>query len=263
MPATLFFYIFFFIFGTIVGSFLNVVVLRYNTGVSIARGRSFCFSCGKKLSWSELVPVLSFVFQRRRCRGCKSKISWQYPVVELLTGLLFAGVFWKYGLAGLLSNLPAIIISLILMALFVAITVYDIKHKIIPDGLIIAFGVVSLVNIFSTIHAHFLWPLLAGPILALPLFLIWLFSKGRLMGLGDPKLVLCIGWFLGLRLGLTAVILAFWSGALYGLVLMALSHFKWHGLNISRKSELPFAPFLILGFLLVFFFNLNLLHVIM
>jgi prepilin signal peptidase PulO-like enzyme (type II secretory pathway) len=259
MSAILFFYIFFFIFGTIVGSFLNVVVLRYNTGVSVARGRSFCFSCSKKLSWSELVPVLSFLFQKGRCRGCKSKISWQYPVVELLTGLLFAGVFWKYGLSELLSNIPIVVISLILMALFVAITVYDIKHRIIPDGLIVSFGVLSLINIFLTIHNDFLWPLLAGPILALPLFLIWLFSKGRLMGLGDPKLVLCIGWFLGLRFGLTAVILAFWTGAVYGLALMALSYFKWHGLNISRKSELPFAPFLILGFLLIFFFNLSLL----
>jgi prepilin signal peptidase PulO-like enzyme (type II secretory pathway) len=77
------------------------------------------------------------------------------------------------------------------------------------------------------------------------------------MGLGDPKLVLCIGWFLGLIYGLSAVVLAFWTGAIYGLALLALSKLNWHGLKINRKSELPFAPFLVLGFLLVFFFGFD------
>jgi prepilin signal peptidase PulO-like enzyme (type II secretory pathway) len=79
------------------------------------------------------------------------------------------------------------------------------------------------------------------------------------MGLGDPKLVLGIGWFLGPVLGLSAVILAFWIGAGYGLILMALSKFHWHGIEIDRKTEVPFAPFLILGFLLVFFFSFDIL----
>ena len=273
MAANIIFYILVFVFGTIVGSFLNVLVLRYNTGVSAMKGRSFCFSCGKKLGPLELIPVLSFVLQKGKCAGCQSRISWQYPVVETMTGLLFVGVFLKYlGLIGLYFDhfdTWYILISLIVMAILVSISVYDIKHKIIPDGLVVTFGILALAKIVADfflmtntpgeIKLHLLSYLIAGPVLALPLFLIWLFSKGRWMGLGDPKLVLCIGWFLGPVMGLSAVILAFWSGALYGLVLMALSKLTKHGLKINGQTEVPFAPFLVLGFLLVFFFNFDIL----
>lgn len=271
MTIEIIFYIFVFIFGAIVGSFLNVLVLRYNTGVSAAKGRSFCFSCGKKLGPLELIPVLSFIIQGGKCLGCQSKISWQYPVVESITGALFVGIFWKYaGLIGLIINPWYIIISMIILAVLVAITVYDIKHKIIPDGLVITFGVMSLLKIVADfflmtatpaeIQSHIVWYLLAGPLLALPLFLIWLVSRGRWMGLGDPKLVLGIGWFLGPIMGLAALILAFWTGAFYGILLLILSKFKWHGLNINGQTEVPFAPFLVLGFLLVFFFNIDILN---
>lgn len=270
MATEIIFYILVFIFGTIVGSFLNVLVLRYNTGVSVAHGRSFCFSCGKKLGPLELIPVLSFILQGGKCIGCQSRISWQYPVVESLTGLLFVGVFMKYlGLTGLFFNSWSIFISLIVVSVLISITVYDIKHKIIPDGLVVTFGILALLKIGldfllmigtpEEIKTHIIWFLIAGPVLALPLFLIWLLSRGQWMGLGDPKLVLCIGWFLGPILGLSAVILAFWTGAVYGLILLVLSKFKWHGLKIDGKTEVPFAPFLILGFLFVFFFNIDIL----
>lgn len=265
------FYFLVFVFGTIVGSFLNVLILRYNTGVSPMTGRSFCFSCGKKLGPLELIPVFSFIFQGGKCAGCQSKISWQYPLVESLTGLLFVGVFLKYfGLVGLFYDYWYIFVALFTMAVLIAITVYDFKHKIIPDGLVIAFGFLSLIKILldyflmlgtpAEIKSHWLWFLSAGPLLALPFFLIWLVSRGRWMGLGDPKLVLGIGWFLGPIMGLSAVILAFWSGALYGLILMTLSKFSWHGLKIDGKTEVPFAPFLVLGFLLVYFFNIDILN---
>jgi len=270
MIADIIFYILIFIFGTIVGSFLNVLVLRYNTGVSALKGRSFCFSCGKKLGPLELIPVLSFIIQGGKCKGCQSKISWQYPIVETITGLLFVGVFLKYlGMIGLFFDTWYVLIGLIMMGILVSITVYDMKHKIIPDGLVVTFGVLALLKIGldfflmsgtpAEIKTHLIWFLIAGPALALPLFLIWLFSKGRWMGLGDPKLVLCIGWFLGPIMGLSAVILAFWTGAVYGLILMALSKFSWHGLKINGKTEVPFAPFLVLGFLLVFFFSIDIL----
>lgn len=274
----IFLYLCIFILGSIVGSFLNVLVLRYNTGLSAVKGRSFCFSCRKALKASELIPVFSFLFQGGKCKGCQSKISWQYPVVEALTGFLFVGIFLKYfGFYGLTdfffinSNvIYYIIIGLCTVAVLTSITVYDIKHKIIPDGLVIAFSVLALLNILvdylliennvEQVKERLIWFLVGGPVLALPLFLIWLISRGQWMGLGDPKLVLGIGWFLGPILGLSAVILAFWLGAFYGIVLIILSKFKWHGLNIHGKTEVPFAPFLILGFLLVLFFEIDLLN---
>ena len=264
-------YIFVFIFGTIVGSFLNVLILRYNTGISAMKGRSFCFSCGEKLGPSELIPVLSFILQRGKCRGCQSKISWQYPAVECLTGLLFVAVIMKYaGFIGIMFSPWYIVISLIVVAILIAITVYDFKHKIIPDGLVISFSILAILKIVADFFlinstpaeakSHLIWYLVAGPLLASPLFFIWLFSKGKWMGLGDPKLVLGIGWFLGPIMGLSALILAFWTGAIYGLALLLLSKFRWHGLKIDSKTEVPFAPFLILGFLLVFFFDIDILH---
>jgi len=270
MNVDIFFYILVFIFGTIVGSFLNVLILRYNTGISAIKGRSFCFSCGKKLGPLELIPILSFILQKGKCAGCQSKISWQYPVVEGLTGLLFVGVIIKYfGLSGLVFNPESVFICLATMAVLIAITVYDIKHKIIPDGLVITFSILALLKILTDyfflsvtpeeLKVHMIWFLVAGPVLALPLFIIWLVSRGQWMGLGDPKLVLGVGWFLGPVLGLSAVILAFWTGALYGIILLILSKFNWHGLKIDRKSEVPFAPFIILGFILVFFFNIDIL----
>ena len=87
-----FYLIFSFVLGTLIGSFLNVVALRYNTGMTV-NGRSKCFSCGKNLSWFELFPVLSFLFQKGACRKCKSKISWQYPLIETLSGIIFVMIF--------------------------------------------------------------------------------------------------------------------------------------------------------------------------
>jgi leader peptidase (prepilin peptidase)/N-methyltransferase len=271
MNSQIIFYIFVFVFGTIIGSFLNVLILRYNTGVSPFKGRSFCFSCGKKLGFFELIPLFSFIWQKGKCTACQSRISWQYPIVEALTGALFLAVAVKFfGLSGLIFDTWYFLLSLVLMAVFVFITVYDIKHKIIPDSAVIFFGLLSLVKIAldyllmtstpEEIKTHLIWYLVAGPALALPLFLIWLFSRGRWMGLGDPKLVLGIGWFLGPVLGLSAIILAFWVGAIYSLILLVLSKLNWHGLKIDGKTEVPFAPFLIIGFLLVYFFNFDVLN---
>ncbi len=150
MEIEIFFYILIFIFGTIVGSFLNVLILRYNTGVSAMKGRSFCFTCGKKLGPWELIPILSFLIQKGKCHGCQAKISWQYPVVESLTGLLFVGVFLSYyGLLGVFFAPWHIIISLCVMSVLVAIAVYDLKHKIIPDGLVITFCILALLKIVA------------------------------------------------------------------------------------------------------------------
>jgi prepilin signal peptidase PulO-like enzyme (type II secretory pathway) len=246
--------IFVFIFGIIIGSFLNVVSLRFNTGVGL-NGRSKCMSCGKKLSWHELIPVLSFILQKGTCRGCKSKISWQYPLVEFISGVIFALIFIKFTPTSALVAFT-MFVFLVSTGILMVATVYDIKHKIIPDQLSYTFAGLSLINLFiggtSWLHMPSWSALLAGPILALPFALLWYFSKGNMMGLGDAKLVLGIGWFLGLSAGVNALVLAFWIGAAISLIWLWFAHGK-----VKMKTEIPFGPYLIIGMYIVFLFNIQ------
>lgn len=280
---------FFFALGCIIGSFLNVVLFRYNTGRTIG-GRSKCFSCRRTLGPTDLVPVLSYIAFRGRCRTCKSHVSAQYPAVEMLTGVLFGAVYLLY--APLLMVNPAlfffdVIIALIVMSLLVLITVYDLKHKIIPDLFSYAFAAVTFIVLFlrlettvsetpvgdfSSFGLYLSMPemshLFAGIILAFPFYFLWLVSRGRWMGLGDAKLALGIGWFLGLAKGGTAIIYGFWIGAVVSILLiLAQKIYAWKlhkqgSTNISMKSEIPFAPFLIAGLLIVYFFGYNMFSVL-
>ncbi|MBI2097570.1 MAG: prepilin peptidase [Candidatus Vogelbacteria bacterium] len=231
-----------FIFGLIVGSFLNVVIYRYQTGYTVL-GRSGCLICGQELKWFELVPVLSFLIQLGRCRTCQAKISWQYPVVELLTAALFLGSFWRgNGLAWTL------VVDWIIFSLLIVITVYDWRHKIIPDHFVYGLIVVALLR-----SVWLGWAgnaALVGLAFGLSLWLLWFVSRGRWLGLGDAKLALGLGLFLGWPATFSAAALAFWSGALVGLALVALKSY-------NLKSEVPFAPFLFLGAALVYLFHLD------
>lgn len=260
----------YFILGLIIGSFLNVVIFRYDTGKSIL-GRSECLLCNKKLRWFELIPVLSFVFQLRKCRNCKGKISWQYPLVELFTGTVFLGIFFKFSnfLSTSILNLTAITLYFaIIFSILIVILVYDIRHKIIPDGLSYTFTGLSFAAMFldfSTFNIVIptLFHLIAGPIFFLFFFSFWFFSHGTWMGLGDGKLALGIGWLLGLSAGTTAIILSFWIGAFVSIIFMTIPLLNFSGKRLTMKSEIPFGPFLIAGLLLVFFFNINILDYIL
>lgn len=263
----------YFIFGTIIGSFLNVVILRYNTGFALT-GRSGCLTCGKKLEWYELIPVLSFVFLKGKCSECKSPISCQYPFVEIVTGFLFLLTIHTFLTTGTFWNLVEVAYYLLVVAILTVITVYDIRHTIIPDGLVYTFIVVSFIKIFFDYSLQELlsYPhvlnLLAGPLLFLPFFLLWFVSKGRWMGFGDAKLALGMGFFLGFKEGISAVIIGFWVGALISVIYMTLERIlsstviQKIGLSLGTKhltikSEIPFAPYLILGTLIALFFSVD------
>ncbi|HAS84937.1 MAG TPA: hypothetical protein DCS23_02615 [Candidatus Yonathbacteria bacterium] len=254
-----------FIFGTIIGSFLNVVIYRYNSGTSPLTGRSQCFSCGRTLTWRQLVPVFSFLASRGRCSQCGVRLSLQYPIVETLSGFIFVAVF-------LLQKTP--IESLYLLVIFstlLVIAVYDMRHQIIPDGLVIFFALLSLFwFIWSTpasferlLQFPYYWTLIAGPMLFFPFWALWFVSKGRWLGLGDGKLALGIGWFLGATLGGSAVMLAFWVGAAYALTVMAIQRIpsivkgQLSNVPLSMQSEIPFGPFLILAVFIVYFTGVN------
>lgn len=253
---------FVFFLGAIIGSFLNVVVLRYQTGLSIAKGQSMCFSCSKTLCWYELVPIFSFMAQKGKCRKCLSKISWQYPAVELITACLFLASFWHLGGIGSVIYWQ-LGLTWLFICFLIIVAVYDLKHKIIPDGwslslAIIAVFYIALGSWLGGTPVTF-WDWLSGPIVAAPLAFLWLVSGGRWMGLGDAKLMLGLGWFLGLSLGLSGMIFGFWLGAIYGIFIM-LFGLSLFGKKISVKSEVPFAPFLILGWLIAYFYAFDLLH---
>lgn len=247
-----------FIFGTIIGSFLNVVIYRYNSGTSPLTGCSQCFSCGKTLSWRELIPVFSFLFAGGRCVGCKVRLSWQYPIVEILSGVLFVAVFL------LEKSILETILLLVIFSTILVIAVYDLRHQIIPDGLVTIFAVLGLTKFFLSVdisrafHFPYVWTLIAGPMLFFPFWALWAVSSGRWLGLGDGKLALGIGWFLGATLGGSAIMLAFWIGAGYALVIMGVQKFlKTAGAKLSMQSEIPFGPFLILATFIVYFTGLN------
>ncbi len=259
----LFLTIVFFVLGLIIGSFLNVVIFRFNTGRNFG-GRSGCLTCKKELRFYELIPLISFLVLGGKCLKCKTKISLQYPIVEIISGIIFAGLFLKFQDVFYINTLVFSIsyaYYATLFSLLLVIAVYDYKHKIIPDTFSIVFGVIAFIGLFFFSNYLFyphippISEFLSGVLLALPFVLLWLVSKGTWMGLGDGKLALGLGWLLGYTRLFSGVVLAFWSGALIGIILIIFS--KKH----KMKSEIPFAPFLVLGVLLAFFFELSLFSV--
>lgn len=245
-----------FILGTFIGSFLNVLIFRHNTGKTIL-GRSGCMSCRAELTWFDLMPALSFFILRGRCRSCRSPISAQYPLVELATGLLFLAAFLVS------ENIPSAIFNALIFSILMVIAVYDMRHKIIPDAYVWAFVALGFFSLFFDFSAlspavPTLLSLVSGFLIALPLFMLWFVSRGAWIGLGDSKIALGIGTILGIGGGLAALMYAFWIGAIVGVTLMLIERLRTvFVLNkgaraLTMKSEIPFAPFLILGFLIVY-----------
>ena len=247
-----------FFLGLFVGSFLNVVINRFNTGISIATGRSRCFSCSKKLSPHELIPLFSYFLQKGRCRSCKSRISLQYPLVELTTGLIFAGIATLINPLESFSSFILTLDLLVLFSLLIIISVYDIKHTIIPNFFVYSFIGLSLIykivlyGVASLSPTYVLQDIAFGAILFTAFFLIWFLSGGRAMGFGDAKLVAGLGIFLGAQKGIVALLLSFWIGAVVGIALLFLRR-----KSFTMKSEIPFGPFLVLGTIISFFFQIT------
>lgn len=259
-----------FILGVTIGSFLNVVIYRLGSGMGL-QGRSKCLSCGRTLTARMLVPLFSYVFQRGKCAFCRTKISMQYPAVELSLGLLFVAIMFVRDfdpLTAVWFEVLRVILEMIIWALLLLVFVYDLKHKIIPDRCSLLFAVFSgllllLLSAYYPETIHYI-PFLNGvpawidwaaaPLIALPLALLWLGSAGRAMGLGDAKLAWGIGWFLGFSGGVTAVILSFWIAFIPSLVLLFLRTKQF-----TMKSEIPFAPFLVLGTLVTYLFGVDIL----
>ncbi len=245
-----------FIFGTIIGSFLNVVVLRHNSGKGL-NGRSICFSCQKNLHWYELVPLISYLHLNGKCSICRAKISKQYFWVELTTGLLFLLSFLTlYPLItqGILTLVVSLLFYWVAIALLVCILVYDWQHQIIPNVWNWSFIFLAVLWQIWQVLVSGAWQVLAvnlifAGLLTAPFALMWLLSKGKWMGFGDVKLILGIALWLGIY-AWSAVVLAFWIGTI---VIMLVLLFQKH--KIKRGLKIPFAPFLVAGFLIILFLH--------
>lgn len=255
-----------FLTGLVVGSFLNSVIYRLHEGKSFLRGRSYCPHCKHKLSWQDLIPLFSFLILKGRCRYCHQKISLQYPLVELATGILFVLLFYytTYDIRYTIYNL---IISCFLVIIFV----YDLKYYIIPDKIIYpAIGITFLYRLFETLKFGNLdlirnWKLeignlqpllnsLGAAFLASAFFLaIVLVSHAKWMGMGDFKLAFFMGLFLGFPNILVALFLSFFIGAIIGIALIISG-------KRSLKSEIPFGPFLVTGTFLALFWTKQIIN---
>jgi leader peptidase (prepilin peptidase)/N-methyltransferase len=263
--ASLFLFIIIFVLGLTVGSFLNCLIYRLTLpsfslkNLGGLKNRSFCPHCKHTLSWPDLIPIFSFIILRGRCRYCHQKISWQYPLIELTTGILFVLIWMKFFA---MVNFINIFFYLLISCFLIIIFVYDLKHYIIPDKIIyLAIVIAFFYQLFKNLEFGIQkWELenLASPFLSAFLasaffLLIVLISQGKWMGLGDVKLVFFLGLFLGWPNILVALFLAFFVGAIVGLILIAL------GIK-SLKSEVPFGPFLVSGTFLAIFFGQQLIN---
>jgi len=239
-------------FGLILGSFLNALSFRYKSGKTMW-GRSACMTCNKELKAHDLIPVLSYLYLRGRCRMCKAKMSVQYPVVELIAALLTV-------LCYMVTSDPVLFtLSLAFFQILLFICIYDLRHTIIPDAFAYAASGIALIFALAKVNYSVAlldpYALIAGPLLALPIAAIWYLSRGKAMGLGDAKLFLAVGWFLGLFAGIAAFVFSFWIGAVVGVFLLLVSRGKRS--RYKMKSEIPFGPFIALACALVYFASLD------
>jgi leader peptidase (prepilin peptidase) / N-methyltransferase len=241
----IFMYGYLFVLGAVLGSFYNVVGLRVPMKQSIIRPRSHCSSCGRTLTALDLVPVLSYLFLRRRCRSCGAKLSAIYPVIELSTGLLFMLAFYHFGFTG------ELLVALTFISLLVIIIVSDLAYMLIPDKVLLFFAPVLVVErLFVPLDPW--WDPIVGAVFGFCLLLlIAIISKGG-MGGGDIKLFFVIGLALGFQLTLLTFMLATFLGALYGIVGIILGKFK-------KKNKIAFGPFIALGALLSYFYGNNII----
>lgn len=263
--TSLFLFAPFFATGLVVGSFLNVVILRGARSQSLG-GRSRCDSCAKTLGIGELIPLISFLIQKRRCRSCSAALSWQYPIVESATAVSFAGAAWYIFSLSSASSLAVSqwllasgywLLASVAIAAGIVILVSDLRWQIIPNGAVAALlaaaggaaAIRALGNDFRiSSGVQIVWDLQFALIFAAVLALIWFVSRGRAMGLGDAKLIFASSLLVGFPASISAVLFSFWLGGIAGVLLLAAG-------AGTLKSRIPFGPFILAGTALAYFFS--------
>lgn len=262
----IFVFSFLFALGCIVGSFLNVVILRSPARERLG-GRSHCDTCDMTLGWRELIPLISFVYQKGRCRHCGTVLSMQYPLVEFSTGVIFVSVGWQLLYQAIIMSNVLMLVDITLLlaasAAMIVVIVTDFKYQIIPNGAVLLLGIAGIITTilrngvmclstrglcapFSALGIVQDFAASAGAVLFL--FVLWYFSKGAAMGFGDVKLIGATSLLLGFPLSLVGFIFSFWIGGFWGLFLL-LTRAR------NLKSQIAFGPFIIAGAVLAFLFG--------
>lgn len=259
------------LFGLIFGSAINAIVWRIKVGKSWTKGRSECFECGHVLKAADLVPVVSWLMLGGKCRYCRKPIK-DHPVVELLTGLLFALSAYvlapgstDYGVGsdltlGLLPTLEVVRLGfwLVMLTLLIILAVYDARWLILPDKIMVP--LISVALVYSATMAYMtgsrqvlLGALFAAVLAGGAFFVIVAVSKGRAMGGGDIKLAFAMGLMLGLKGVAVALLVAFNAAAILGVALIAMKLRK-------RHDQIPFGPFLVGGAIVGFLWAADLVQ---
>ncbi len=257
-------YILVFVSGLLVGSFLNAVIHRLHTGQSILEKSSRCPKCGHELRPLDLIPVISFFVLGKRCRYCKKPISWQYPAVELATGLAFvliyamsvipakAGIqFWIPGSSPRMTDSVELIFQLVFVSFLIIIFVYDLKHYLILDRIV--FPAAALAAAYQIWQGNLANALIGAAVLTGFFALMYFLSKGRWIGFGDVKLGIFLGLLVPWPQTLVLFFLAYLIGAVVGLALIAYG-------SKSLQSRLPFGTFLTLAAFLAMLWGQELIH---
>lgn len=224
-------YVIIFIFGIVIGSFLNVCIYRLPLEESIAKGSSHCMKCGTKIKRYDLIPLFSWVILGGKCRSCKEKISFRYPAIEFLNGILWVISFIRFDF-----TLKGLIFAILFSALIV-IFFMDFDTKLISVGVVIFIGFLAVPYYILIGDVNLSSHLIGALAVSFPLLIINLASKGRAMGLGDVYLMVGAGLLLGLKGVAVAIFFGLILGSIGGLMLKRINH----------SSVFAFGPFLSLG----------------
>ncbi|MGE8206078.1 prepilin peptidase [Heyndrickxia sp. NPDC080065] len=238
--------IYFAVLGLLFGSFFNVVGLRVTEKKSILVPRSHCPHCKHELKWFELIPIFSFLLLRGKCRICEKKISLLYPVMEFITGFLFAFTFAKFGWS------TDLLLAMLLISLIAIITVSDFVYMLIPDSILLFFGfILIVVRIFYPSDPW--WDFIVGAVFGFVLLLlIAIISKGA-MGGGDIKLFFVIGLVLGVKMTFLTFILSTLLGALFGVLMIIAGKYK-------KRKPIPFGPFIGVASIISFLYGNSIIY---
>ncbi|MGL5978411.1 MAG: prepilin peptidase [Erysipelotrichaceae bacterium] len=239
---TLLLTLYFFILGSVIGSFLNVCIYRIPNGKSVSKGFSHCPTCNHQLAAKDLIPIASYLGLGGACRYCKSKISPRYPIIETVTGILFVVGFLVYGPS------LALLFHLMLVAVLIVLTMIDFDHMIIPDRLQLILFILGCFAIlfFDTNPMHHV---LGFFVVSIPLYLVAVLTGG--LGGGDVKLMATAGFLLGYQAILVALFIGIMIGGIVGIYLLATK-------RVGRKTEIPFGPYLAVGIYLASLFGTSL-----